>query len=72
MSILRTLNSVYEVDEAGHRIRRVSGVNKPTRNFTPDGEWKPYLGIFTWMSDARLIVFGADNYTITSKVVSEE
>jgi hypothetical protein len=35
-------NSLYEVDEAGHRIRRLAGERSPTPRQGHDGEWKEY------------------------------
>jgi hypothetical protein len=34
--------SVYEVDEAGHRMRRVTGEEPPTPRQGDDGAWKDY------------------------------
>lgn len=34
--------SIYEVDEANKKIRRLSGVNSPTPYVGKDGDWKEY------------------------------
>jgi len=41
--LVLTLNSAYEIDEAGKRIRRLAGLNKPASR--PDGEWINYREI---------------------------
>ena len=43
--IFETLNSTYEHDPAGRRIRRLKGVNGPTPRQGADGEWKHYAMI---------------------------
>lgn len=68
---LNTLNSIYEIDEDGKRIRRVSGKNDPTGHFQPDGEWKPYVKILPWMHGARMVLWPDGQATILSVVVSE-
>jgi len=40
-----TVNSVYEINEADHMIRRVAGANDPTPRQGADGEWKEYDSI---------------------------
>jgi len=37
--------SIYEVDFGNNRVRRVSGVNKPTPRQGADGEWKTYMSV---------------------------
>jgi hypothetical protein len=75
MRTVTTANSVYEINEADHMIRRVSGTADPTPRQGADGVWKAYrtLGV---MLDGLLIVWG-DNpdgsaaTTWTSKVVED-
>lgn len=75
MRTVTTANSVYQINEADHMIRRMSGANDPTPRQGKDGVWREYrtLGI---MLDGLLIVWG-DNpdgsaaTTWTSKVVSD-
>lgn len=43
--IFRTHNSVYEIDYAHQRIRRLEGRNNPTPRQGVDGEWKRYAAI---------------------------
>jgi hypothetical protein len=70
-----TVNSVYQINEADHMIRRLSGTADPTPRQGLDGAWKPYrtLGV---MLDGLLIVWG-DNpdgsaaSTWTSKVLAD-
>jgi len=70
-----TVNSVYQINEADHMIRRVTGSAGPTPRQGVDGVWKPYrtLGL---MLDGLLIVWG-DNpdgsaaTTWTSKVMAD-
>lgn len=45
--------SIYEVDFENNRVRRVSGVNRPTPRQGSDGEWKTYQTVF--LSDHGLI-----------------
>lgn len=47
--------SLFEVDPARKRVRRASGPGKPTGNFTPDGQWKPYT--FATVLGADLVVW---------------
>ena len=42
MRTVSTIYSVYQIDEAEHLIRRVSGANDPTPRQGTDGEWREY------------------------------
>ena len=73
MRTVTTANSAYQINEADHLIRRLSGTADPTPRQGSDGAWKAYrtLGV---MLDGLLIVWG-DNpdgsaaSTSTSKVL---
>jgi len=75
MRTVTTDNSVYQINEADHLIRRVSGVSDPTPRQGTDGQWSPYVRVGR-LSDGLLIVWG-DNpdgsaaTTWTSKVVTD-
>jgi hypothetical protein len=66
--------SIYEVDFGNNRVRRVSGVNKPTPRQGADGEWKTYMSvsmfdhglIFQWGWNAN----GTARCTHTSSIKS--
>jgi hypothetical protein len=64
--VFETLNSTYEVDREGKRIRRVSGVNPPTSNQGTDGEWKDYLYLEDLPFGSLHIVWAEGGSTITS------
>lgn len=40
--IIRTENSIYEVDPNDRRIRRLSGKKEPSRRQGEDGQWRFY------------------------------
>ena len=70
-----TVNSVYQINEADHMVRRVSGVNDPTPRQGVDGAWQEYLSITPYF-DGLLIVWcyrsdGSAKCTWTSKVVGD-
>ena len=43
ISFTTETGSVYELDEEGKQIRRVSGTHSATAHQSPDGEWQTYL-----------------------------
>jgi len=54
--------SVYEVDHAKSRVRRISGTHAPTSSQGPDGEWREfhiafvelgYPAYFEWIPHSR-------------------
>ena len=67
-----TLNSVYEVDELAHRIRRTEGRNAPTLNQGTDGEWQSYDALSRTPEGGLSIAWGGTKYTWTSPVVRVE
>lgn len=52
--IVRTRNSVYEVDPEGKRCRRLEGTTAPTPYGGADGEWKPFQDIICMQVGAPL------------------
>lgn len=40
--IFETRNSIYELDQAHSRIRRLAGKTEPSPRQGPDGEWRTY------------------------------
>ena len=79
MRIIRTKNSVYEVDLANERVRRTEGANPPAWH-VEDGEWVPYVeykkvGVGL-ADDPFSYIFFLPNglpyaWIITSQVISE-
>ena len=69
---VKTVNSVYEVNEAEHLIRRVSGVNDPTPRQGADGDWRVFASIAPFRG-GLLIMWDAETgkCTWTSDVVSD-
>ena len=67
--------SVYQVDEAGKRVRRLSGTNAPTQRQGADGEWKEFVSVDVLVTaiGRRLWIdwTGFGNGTITSPIVEE-
>lgn len=79
MQTIRTENSVYELDQQGSKVRRVSGGREPTMRFQPDGDWHEYQSVDIDMPEyGMFIVWPYDPrpdmkaFTITSPVLSIE
>ena len=75
MRTVTTVNSVYQINEADHLIRRVSGANDPTPRQGVDGEWQAYESIQPHFG-ALLIVWAVTSDCIarctwTSNVVGD-
>ena len=73
---VNTVNSTYEIDEAGSLIRRVFGINQSTPRQGTDGEWKAYKFIVP-CGGGLLIVWGMNpdgtaKCTLTSNIVSDK
>jgi len=51
--------SVYEIDEAQKRVRRLKGAKDPTPRQGADGEWKEYSDINVCSNGSLLIVWGS-------------
>ncbi len=71
--IFKTLNSTYEVDRDGRRIRRLSGSNAPTARQSDDKEWKQFHAISPIIEDQSVVIVwkivdGVGNATGTSAV----
>lgn len=43
--VVETENSTYEIDTVNRKIRRVLGINEPTRNQGDDNVWKHYYSL---------------------------
>lgn len=70
---ISTLNSTYEVDFIGGRIRRTSGRNAPTPNQGDDGVWQ--AATIEERDDGSLLIDWADtarSWTLTSPVTHRE
>lgn len=67
--------SVYQVDEANSRVRRLLGTNAPTPRQGPDGEWKQYVSLSMWNTEDGKCLWidwtGHGNGTVTSRIVEE-
>jgi hypothetical protein len=68
-----TAFSIYEVDFDNRRVRRVSGVDRPTPRQGADGEWKSYLSV-SMFDEGLLFQWGWNDdgtakCTHTSKIV---
>jgi hypothetical protein len=51
-----TENSLYEVDLAASRIRRLAGKENPTPRQGEDGEWKTFFGISEVMIGQTVLI----------------
>ena len=71
MRHVSTVNSVYEINEAEHLIRRMHGANDPTPRQGTDGEWKEYETIGPHLG-GLLIVWEGTKCTWTSAVVLDD
>jgi len=75
MRTVTTANSVYQINEADHMIRRVSGTADPTPRQGTDGAWQEYSTIAPLL-DGLMIVWGINpngtaKATWTSKVMED-
>lgn len=66
---VRTLNSTYEIDHDGKRIRRTRGSNPVTEYQREDGVWQEYQQIVDQPNGCLLILWDERRGTLTSKVV---
>jgi hypothetical protein len=73
MRTVTTANSVYQVNEADHMIRRLSGVNDPTPRQGVDGQWREYEQILPHPAGGLLIVWNqtTGKCTWTSDVMED-
>lgn len=63
--------SVYEIDSANKKVRRVSGTHEPTSNQGIDGEWKHYELVHHVRNLGLVIEWNEQgSATITSRVTS--
>lgn len=63
--------SVYELDQAEKRIRRIEGERSPTPNQGTDGSWRAYEQL-TWIGLRLLVVYGIDEtMTLRQTMLSE-
>jgi len=75
MRTVTTANSVYEINEADHMIRRMHGRNEATPRQGVDEVWQEYKSIAPLL-DGLMVVWGTNpngtlKATWTSKVVSD-
>jgi hypothetical protein len=63
--------SVYEVDHAQSRVRRLSGTHDPTNSQGADGEWRQYYSALVELGYSAYFQWNKDDSkaTITSPVV---
>lgn len=70
----QTMNSIYEYDVDGSRIRRLSGNFDPTPRLGVDGEWQHIEGLKLLANETLLIIYRYDGpiarCTVTSPVVA--
>jgi hypothetical protein len=60
--IFKTANSMYEIDSANNRLRRLNGANNPTNNQGSDGEWKHFESISPiTLGDPVMVVWHYDD-----------
>lgn len=69
IEVIKTLNSTYELDIAGQRIRRLEGVNPPTLYQGEDGQWQPFTSVIDWGS-SMVIEWPHGGHTVTSTILS--
>lgn len=70
-----TVNSVYEVDWSGPRVRRVKGANDPTPRVGEDGVWRDAVSVGHGWGGLLIVwevVDGIGKSTVTSHIVREE
>jgi hypothetical protein len=60
--------SVYQLDEANQKIRRLSGVNAPTPRQGQDGEWRPYAEVMFIPNGSCLIHWYYDDDPVEGKI----
>ena len=72
VTVYTTLNSVYEVDTTGRKIRRLSGKNAPTQHTGTDGVWQEYADLTRNGAGGLFIVWDAERATWTSEVLDVE
>lgn len=63
ITTVHTINSVYEIDQDSHRMRRASSSHSPTANQTrygEDGDWATYIEL-AWLGGRLLITWSVDN-----------
>jgi len=62
--------SVYEVDHAKSRIRRITGTHAPTNSQGADGEWRPYHSALVELGIPAVVQWSMNvpKYTVTSRV----
>jgi hypothetical protein len=78
MFIKTASNSVYEIDEANKKIRRLKGERDATPYFGVDGEFRAYQSINRLADNTLLIIWGLKNdgqiiaqTTRTTKIVKQ-
>ena len=71
MTIIRTQNSTFELDDNERRFRRVTGKN-PTALHVADGEWVNYDRIAHLAVGQRCVIEYGNEYIRTSLVAAIE
>lgn len=69
-TLVRTLNSLYEIDKENNQIRRLNGINNPTPRQGNDGEYRKYDCIADMLVGNSMVVIWQDGtkYTMTSVI----
>lgn len=57
MKIVKTRNSIYEIDEVNKKARRLNGINNPTFRFNVDNKWRGYEGLKMEINQPMLITW---------------
>jgi hypothetical protein len=70
MTFKTASGSLYEVDHAQSRVRRISGTHAPTRSQGADGEWRQYHSAFIELGLPAIIHWNPNNprHLVTSRV----
>lgn len=72
LHVLTASGSLYEIDQAGSRIRRLSGQGPGTPRVGPDGEWRAFMEAIPVVGEPMLIAWrqNPETYVLESTVTS--
>lgn len=60
--IVETLNSKYEIDTDGKKVRRLTGQNQPTQRQGQDGDWRTFEEVLEpTVGNSLLIIWKVDS-----------
>jgi hypothetical protein len=72
VTVYKTRNSTYQVDETAKQIRRVEGKNPALEAQGKDGEWQDYLSVLPYFGNTLYVQFASGRQIRTSTVQSTE